>query len=178
MTGQTIDATGWTDERTTTAKRLWLDGLSASQIARQLGGVTRNAVIGKMNRLGLSRSPEANAATFGQGERVRSRLCAPRQPLADRSPPVVRAEVERPAGPLHQAPELVRVFGLDQLDKRACKWPIGDPLSQGFGFCGGRCALGDSYCAGHKTQARQSGQERNPQRIVRDLERGLRRYLA
>ena len=45
---------GWTDERVETLKRLWLDGLSASQIAKQLGGVTRNAVIGKVHRLGLS----------------------------------------------------------------------------------------------------------------------------
>ena len=44
----------WTDERVSTLKKLWLDGLSASQIAKQLGGVTRNAVIGKVHRLGLS----------------------------------------------------------------------------------------------------------------------------
>lgn len=44
----------WTDERVTALKKLWLDGLSASQIAKQLGGVTRNAVIGKVHRLGLS----------------------------------------------------------------------------------------------------------------------------
>src|SRR5690242_21422252 len=47
-------AMGWTDERVETLKKLWLDGLSASQIAKQLGGVTRNAVIGKVHRLGLS----------------------------------------------------------------------------------------------------------------------------
>ena len=45
---------GWTDERVEVLKRLWLDGLSASQIAKQRGGVTRNAVIGKVHRLGLS----------------------------------------------------------------------------------------------------------------------------
>src|SRR6202789_4739241 len=45
---------GWTDERVDMLRRLWLDGLSASQIAKQLGGVTRNAVIGKFHRLGLS----------------------------------------------------------------------------------------------------------------------------
>ena len=47
-------AMGWTDERVGTLKKLWLEGLSASQIAKQLGGVTRNAVIGKVHRLGLS----------------------------------------------------------------------------------------------------------------------------
>ena len=44
----------WTDERVETLKRLWIDGLSASQIAAELGGITRNAVIGKVHRLGLS----------------------------------------------------------------------------------------------------------------------------
>ena len=53
----------WTDERVSTLKKLWLDGLSASQIAKQLGGVTRNAVIGKVHRLGLS----GRAAPGGRG---------------------------------------------------------------------------------------------------------------
>jgi GcrA cell cycle regulator len=67
---------GWTEERVGTLKKLWLDGLSASQIAKQLGGVTRNAVIGKVHRLGLS-----GRAAPSQPSRPRraasSRWCAP-----------------------------------------------------------------------------------------------------
>ncbi len=47
----------WNDERVATLRKLWTDGLSASQIAKQLGGVTRNAVIGKVHRLGLAGRP-------------------------------------------------------------------------------------------------------------------------
>src|SRR6201996_7827675 len=54
MGGVEASQMGWTDERVELLKKLWLDGLSASQIAKQLGGVTRNAVIGKVHRLGLS----------------------------------------------------------------------------------------------------------------------------
>eukprot|EP01037_Dinobryon_pediforme_P013111 gene13111-13213_t len=60
--------TGWTDDRVSTLKKLWLDGLSASQIAKQLGGVTRNAVIGKVHRLGLSghrAAPDGDSAGAG-----------------------------------------------------------------------------------------------------------------
>src|SRR6476469_10974427 len=74
---------GWTDDRVETLKKLWLEGLSASQIAKQLGGVTRNAVIGKVHRLGLS----------GRA--------APSQP----SRPVLRTQrPQRPAAPAVQAP--------------------------------------------------------------------------
>jgi GcrA cell cycle regulator len=60
----------WTDERVETLKRLWTDGLSASQIAAELGGITRNAVIGKVHRLGLSgraKSPSSAAPRARQG---------------------------------------------------------------------------------------------------------------
>ena len=62
----------WTDERVETLKKLWTDGLSASQIAAELGGITRNAVIGKVHRLGLSgraKSPSSIGAAAAQGAR-------------------------------------------------------------------------------------------------------------
>ena len=83
---------GWTDERVDTLKKLWLDGLSASQIAKQLGGVTRNAVIGKVHRLGLS-----GRATPSQPTRTAYK--APRPPRPVVSHPVARRAVERAAPP-------------------------------------------------------------------------------
>src|SRR5580704_12581112 len=77
------DAMGWTEERVELLKKLWLEGLSASQIAKQLGGVTRNAVIGKVHRLGLS-----GRATPSQPSRPTFK--APRPP--------------RPASSVSQAP--------------------------------------------------------------------------
>ena len=72
---------GWTDERVELLKKLWADGLSASQIAAELGGITRNAVIGKVHRLGLTaaaqgallRSHAAHAAAVDAGQ-YRARL--------------------------------------------------------------------------------------------------------
>ena len=76
----------WTDERVEQLKQLWAEGLSASQIARQLGGVTRNAVIGKVHRLGL-----AGRATPARAERPRLQVA--RRPARPRPAPVVQAPV-------------------------------------------------------------------------------------
>ena len=72
---------GWTDERVANLKKLWLDGLSASQIAKQLGGVTRNAVIGKVHRLGLS-----GRAAPSQPSRPAFRAARPRPTQAPSAP--------------------------------------------------------------------------------------------
>lgn len=73
----------WTDERTDTLKTLWADGLSASQIAKQLGGATRNAVIGKAHRLGLT--GRANPAKPGERARRAETQRAPRAPFVPRA---------------------------------------------------------------------------------------------
>src|SRR4051812_13524175 len=72
---------GWTDERVETLKKLWLDGLSASQIAKSLGGVTRNAVIGKVHRLGLS-----GRATPSQPARTTFKAPRPARPAQPAAP--------------------------------------------------------------------------------------------
>ena len=134
----------WSDDRVTTLSKLWLDGLSASQIAKQLGGVTRNAVIGKVHRLGLSGRGAPSAPTRAP------RLAAPRHrrpvraavltarpsPAAPTSPPM----------PTPKEPGLVDT--LVQLGAHACKWPIGDPKSPGFSFCGRR--TDGRYCEAHE----------------------------
>jgi len=85
---------GWTDERVTTLKKLWLDGLSASQIAKQLGGVTRNAVIGKVHRLGLS-----GRAAPSQPARPAFKAPRPARPVAA-APAAPRRMVAEPAAPV------------------------------------------------------------------------------
>ncbi|MEO8927828.1 MAG: GcrA family cell cycle regulator, partial [Caulobacteraceae bacterium] len=82
---------GWTDERVEILKKLWLDGHSASQIAKQLGGVTRNAVIGKVHRLGLS-----GRATPSQPARPAFKAPRPARPLVS-SPPMARRVAEHHA---------------------------------------------------------------------------------
>ena len=102
-------AMSWTDERVDTLKRMWGEGQSASAIAKELGGVTRNAVIGKVHRLGLSnRSDEAEAAPAAatpapEPEKKVERKPAPAatatraEPLADPGPAIAEAEPEEPA---------------------------------------------------------------------------------
>jgi len=163
--------TAWSDTRVTTLRTLWQDGLSASQIAKQLGGVTRNAVIGKVHRLGIA----DRGAASPPGRKVRRTAARPARPVRPARPSVARpsrptpapaAFVEPPEGP-------GLVFDLAGLGAHACKWPIGDPKSAGFSFCG-RHAEG-RYCSAHEQAATQPGKawrvDRDP--VVRRALAGL-----
>jgi GcrA cell cycle regulator len=156
---------GWTDDRVTLLKKLWTDGLSASQIAKQLGGVTRNAVIGKVHRLGLA----GRAAPSRPIKRIPVPTARPRPVLV--VPPHVAAKVESavkalaPAAPhpiVKPAPKPVTppekrgdLIGVLQLGTNMCKWPIGDPGDPDFGFCGAQCSSGAVYCTEHAAIAFQ-----------------------
>jgi GcrA cell cycle regulator len=145
---------GWTDERVEQLKSLWADGLSASQIARALGGVTRNAVIGKVHRLGL-----AGRAGPARSER-------PRNTVAHKS-------VVRVAAP---EPEIVEEdpITLDDghfatvltINDRMCRWPIGDPSENEFHFCGRGPKSGSPYCEAHARKAYQPQNLRRDRRIA------------
>lgn len=137
--------TGWTPTRVETLKSLWRDGLSASQVAKTLGGVTRNAVIGKVHRLGLS-------GRVAGGVVRRSATPRPSRPSPLRiarspSPPAkpVVSIVEPPEGP-------GLVSSLERVGAHSCRWPIGDPKSDTFSFCGREAGEG-SYCPGHHRAA-------------------------
>ena len=165
---------GWTDERVETLKKLWLDGLSASQIAKQLGGVTRNAVIGKVHRLGLS-----GRATPSQPQRTVFK--APRAPRpAQAAAPV---PPRRPAEPALAAPAPLAVpeapgaATVLTLGAHMCKWPIGDPSADSFTFCGRRSDREGPYCAEHARVAYQPQQKKTGRGSASDLARSLRRYI-
>jgi GcrA cell cycle regulator len=167
---------GWTDERVETLKKLWLDGHSASQIAKQLGqGVTRNAVIGKVHRLGLSGraapSKPARPATFRAARPARPAIAAP----------VQRRPIERPTAaeptPVQVRDEQPGTATVLTLGAHMCKWPIGDPTENGFTFCGRRASEG-SYCVEHARVAYQPQVKRAGKRNdVAELTRSLRRYI-
>ncbi len=170
---------GWTEDRVGALKKLWLEGQSASQIAKQLGGgVTRNAVIGKVHRLGLSGratpSQPARAATNFRPARVRT--TPPAQPSAPR-----RIEAAQPAAPrpivATPAPaavaELPGTATVMTLGAHMCKWPIGDPSSTEFSFCGRRASEG-VYCGEHARVAYQPQIKRGGKE---ELARSLRRYI-
>jgi GcrA cell cycle regulator len=151
----------WTDERVDLLKKLWADGLSASQIATKLGEVTRNAVIGKVHRLGLAgrattsrirmARPRSNITMFpARSSQVQYRtfgstvLKVAPQPHVRPSGSVVAF---RALPELEPAPE--GVITLAELKETMCHWPIGDPMEEDFHFCGRRKSFGVSYCEHH-----------------------------
>jgi len=139
---------GWTDDRVELLKNLWKKGLSASQIAEELGGdVTRNAVIGKAHRLGLSSRPSP----------VKKPAEEAAEPAAK---PVKKApKVEKPAPKAE--PEIVTILTLTD---RMCKWPLGHPGDADFRFCGRKSTPGQPYCAHHARIAYQPVQDRRRDR--------------
>lgn len=169
----------WTDERVELLRKLWSEGLSASQIAAQLGSVTRNAVIGKVHRLKLSSRGRATtttarpkkAAAPASGTRT-----AGRTPAVTRSvtsigatalqtqfdvEPVARYQI-RPAE--NVVVPISRRLQLVQLSERTCKWPNGDPLTEEFSFCGNDSAETGPYCTYHSRIAFQPAAERRRSR--------------
>ncbi len=180
----------WTDERVETLKKMWAEGQSASQIAKELGSVTRNAVIGKVHRLGLSNRVGPGGKEDEDEVPVDPEIEAPRPvepPRAAEPPrPAPEPAPERPAAapptpilpiPLRKAiipagqplppqpsaneisPEALasvrevekraRKLSLMDLTERTCKWPIGDPATEDFWFCGLPSVAGKPYCDAH-----------------------------
>lgn len=149
----------WTDERIELLEKLWNDGLSASRIADKLGDVTRNAVIGKVHRLGLSgrakcyiRNPLRRAPTIN-ARRLRELQVNPRRtpPAAPKAP----ARKPRPIATSIEATEAALMLTVLELGPRQCRYPIGDPQESGFGFCG-RYAHGP-YCDPHHGRTHRPG---------------------
>jgi GcrA cell cycle regulator len=167
---------GWTDERVAVLKKLWLDGLSASQIAKQLGGVTRNAVIGKVHRLGLS-----GRAAPSQPSRPLYRSQRPARPAASAAAQPRRVETAVSVRP-QPAPQPLVAYAEEAgtatvltLGAHMCKWPIGDPGSDAFSFCGRRNQSEGPYCVEHARVAYQPQQKKKGG--SNELARSLRRYI-
>lgn len=165
---------GWTEERVNTLRKLWAEGLSASQIAKQLGGVTRNAVIGKVHRLGLAGratpSRPAKRPVRTQRPRVIS-PSAPRLKPASNTPALVVPQLE----PLTL--ETGKTANVLTLNESMCKFPIGDPNEADFAFCG-RAASCGPYCQDHARLAYQPSQARKRRQSEPDELRRMLRLAA
>jgi GcrA cell cycle regulator len=154
----------WTDERIALLKRMWKEGKSAADIAKTLGkGVTRNAVIGKAHRMGLSGRPSPiKKPPPAKKEPARKEAIKP--PKKPAAPVVVSGVKHNPlarevAEPRKIEKEPVPPGGgvaLFDLTERMCKWPIGDPREDDFTFCGRGIRAGTPYCPEHAAMAYQS----------------------
>lgn len=202
----------WTDERVEILKTMWGEGKSASQIAKELGGVTRNAVIGKVHRLGLS-----NRNGGGGSTAAKSAEPAKKEPAEAAPKPAKAAEKPRPAPEPANAPKTeaarpaaaassstpeptplrrtivpagqplppqpsaneispealasvreiekkAKKLTLMELTERTCKWPIGDPATEDFWFCGLPVQAGKPYCDAHVGVAFQPMSSRRDRR--------------
>ena len=166
---------GWTEDRVGALKKLWLEGQSASQIAKQLGGgVTRNAVIGKVHRLGLSgrAAPSQPARATFRPARPRPAAQPTQAPSAPRRIEAVQPRVAAAPSVPAPMPDLPGTATVMTLGAHMCKWPIGDPSSNEFSFCGRRSSEG-VYCVEHARVAYQPQVKRG----ATDLARSLRRYI-
>ena len=142
---------GWTDERVALLRKLWAEGHSASQIAKQVGGVTRNAVIGKVHRLGLAGRATPSRPTkrpVRQRQHRSPMQAAPRVRHPIYSPPVLTVVLD----PLRMEDGSVATVLTVKDDM--CKFPIGDPPDADFAFCGRPSCVGP-YCMDHARLAYQ-----------------------
>jgi GcrA cell cycle regulator len=168
----------WTDERIDLLQKLWLQGMSASRIANELAnGLTRNAVIGKVYRLGLSGRTKAVAPAPSSNPR-------PQQKAPSRAPdprplsPMVQGNTALALKPsLYEAPapapnkEIVVAMSepvtILELRESMCRWPIGDPTAPEFRFCGAKKLPGlGPYCSCHAGVAYLPQHERRRERRV------------
>jgi GcrA cell cycle regulator len=176
----------WTDERIDQLRTMWDKGMSASQIAEQLGNnITRNAVIGKAHRLGLKSRPSPVKA---DSPRAKPAPAAVPTPTPTPTPPLVRAQdpevafaraapvmqrapmpmmmpntgpvppttTSHPMANRRSRPDMGRKITLLELTEKVCKWPIGHPDEEDFHFCGAPVNAGTPYCLEHCAVAYQS----------------------
>jgi len=159
----------WTDERVELLKKLWADGLSASQIAAELGGITRNAVIGKVHRLGLSGRAKSPSSATPRPRKPRTHSHMLRVPRpAMRGNTALAHAFEYEAEPEPEVLDNIIPIGqrrtLLELNEMTCRWPIGDPGSADFFFCGGQVVTNLPYCAYHSRVAYQPPNMRRDRR--------------
>ena len=180
----------WTDERVEVLKKMWGEGQSASLIAKALGGVTRNAVIGKVHRLGLSNRATSTSSkssaksktsskakptiqtgpsrTVTKGENVRITPPAVRKiiPAGQPLPPQPSANEISPEAlaKVSEVEKTAKKISLMELTEKTCKWPVGDPATDDFWFCGLSVQTGKPYCEAHVSVAFQPMSSRRERR--------------
>jgi len=145
----------WNDEKVAKLKELWGKGNTANQIAEIIGGLSRNAVIGKAHRLNLSSKIKARGSTLGgnyQSDASENNLKQKKDRKSKFKSLIIEKDFE-PENPKK----------LEELDESSCKWPVGHPEEKTFYFCG-RSSLKDfSYCKLHLLYAYQpKGRKEEP----------------
>jgi GcrA cell cycle regulator len=137
----------WTEEKVTKLKELWGKGNTASQIAEIIGGISRNAVIGKAHRLNLSAKIKTRTAISNQNfeNSLDENNFKIRKGRRNKFKSLIIEKNFEPENPKQ----------LEELDENSCKWPIGHPNEKAFYFCGRSSIKDFSYCKLHLLYAYQ-----------------------
>ena len=137
----------WTEEKVTKLKELWGKGNTASQIAEIIGGISRNAVIGKAHRLNLSAKIKTRTATSNKNfeNSLNEDNSKSRRGRKNRFKSLIIEKDFEPENPKQ----------LEELDENTCKWPVGHPNDKTFYFCGRSSIKDFSYCKLHLLYAYQ-----------------------
>jgi len=161
----------WTDDRVATLTKMWKDGRSAAEIAKELGGVTRNAVIGKAHRLGLSGRASPIKKKKETAKKTATKTAAKKTTKTTKKKAAAKAEEKPEASAKQQKmvtdaikaaaaeePSKAKEGGITllELTERVCKWPIGDPQESDFHFCGMPSMNSLPYCEEHAAMAYQT----------------------
>jgi len=159
----------WSEDRVEQLKKLWESGLSASQIATEMGNVTRNAVIGKVHRLGLSGRAKTPSSAAPRQRKARpaaqQMMRVPRTASRGNTALAHAFEMELEPDPVafDNVVPISQRLSLLELNEATCHWPIGDPASSEFFFCGGKALTSLPYCAYHSRVAYQPAGDRRRQ---------------
>lgn len=149
----------WTQELDDILRKGFAGGASASALAAKIGGVSRNAVIGRLHRLGLKRAfSQASRSPWKKQEPKRRSARGPKNgnPFGrgyQSDDDIVACQVD--TTPLSTDPSPGDRVSLEQLTKITCRWPLGDPNDDDFGFCGCKPLEGFPYCSAHARAAYQ-----------------------
>lgn len=147
----------WTDEMVEGLKKMWKQGLTTNEIAKNLG-VSKNSIVGKVHRLNLTARPSPiKKKEEATNAKSASAAIAPEIPAPTAKPLKKAATVSvnadaKPAG-FEKTSGSSACLKLTELDNHTCRWPIGDPRDDNFCFCGKKIRSGQTYCEEHAAMA-------------------------
>lgn len=157
----------WTDQMVEDLRTMWKQGLTTAEIGKRLG-VSKNSIVGKVHRLGLSGRPspikkKGETAAVKPTEDIKPAKVSTPVEEKKQEPKSEAKSVEKPKMPEKKEPKREcqkselernpRALSLMDLDNHSCRWPIGDPKDEGFHFCGKKVKIGQTYCEEHSAIA-------------------------